>query len=250
MSGDAEPEEADTGPDRSRGQSWDRVRAVGVAVGLLVAGLATSLVFGVAFTVPLVILGTDIRSPLAFLGLVAVGQLAFLVVGYAYVRRRGGVAVRRPSRRDAAYAVGGIVVALVAVAVLSVVVTALGVGPTGSVFDDPIATDPAVALGLAALSVVLVAPAEELLFRGAIQGRLRESFGSVGAILGSSLVFGAVHVANYTGSVVGALVGVAIVTVGGLVFGTIYERTGNLLVPIVTHGGYNSVLLVAAFLSA
>jgi hypothetical protein len=249
MSGDARPEKDVDEQTRPQNRTRGRLRAVGVSVGLLVAGLAVSLVFGVAFTVPLLILGTDVGGSAAFLGFVAVGQLAFLVVGYAYVRRRGGVPVRRPSRRDAVYAVGGTVGALVAVTVLSVVVATLGVAPTGSVFDEPITNDPAVALGLAALSILLVAPAEELLFRGAIQGRLRASFGPRGAVVGSSLVFGSVHVANYTGSVVGALVGVAIVTVGGLVFGTIYERTGNLLVPILAHGAYNAVLLVVTYLT-
>jgi membrane protease YdiL (CAAX protease family) len=104
-----------------------------------------------------------------------------------------------------------------------------------------------VALGLAALSIVLVAPAEELLFRGAIQGRLRRAFGPVPAVGGTSVLFGSVHLVNFTGSVVGALVGAGIVGVGGAVFGTVYERTGNLLVPIGVHGAYNTVLLVAAF---
>ncbi|MBV0924303.1 CPBP family intramembrane metalloprotease [Halomicroarcula limicola] len=235
--------------DTTLADSPRRLRAVGVAFGLLLAGLAVSVAFGIVFTVPLILFGTNVESPTAFLALAAVGQVAFLLVGYAYVRSRGGVRIRWPTRRDVQYAIGGLVGALVAAVVLSVVVTALGVAPEGSVFDDPIMADPRVALGLAALSVVLVAPAEELLFRGAIQGRLRESFGPAAAVGLASLVFGSTHLLNYTGSVVGALGGVAIVTVGGVIFGTIYERTGNLLVPVVAHGGYNAVLLVGTYLT-
>lgn len=133
---------------------------------------------------------------------------------------------------------------------LSVIVAVAGVAPGGSVFDDPIAQDPTVALGLAALSIILVAPAEELLFRGAIQGRLRRAFGPVGAIAGASLIFGSIHFINFTGSVVGAVVGAGIVTVGGAVFGVVYERTGNLVVPIIAHGAYNTILLFGTFLAA
>ena len=227
-----------------------KLRAIGVALGLLLAGLAGSVVLGVVFTVPLVLFGGPLSDSVTFLVLAAVGQVGFLAVGGTYVRRAGGVPVRRPTRRDLAYAGGGLLAALVLVLAVSVVATVAGVAPSGSVFDDPIARDPTVALGLAALSIVLVAPAEELLFRGAIQGRLRRAFGPAGAIGGASLLFGSIHVVNFTGSAAGALVGAGVVTVGGAVFGVVYERTGNLLVPIASHAAYNTTLLVLAFLAA
>lgn len=233
----------------TRGRPADAVRALGAALGLLVAGLAVSVGFGIVFTVPLVLFGANLDSPLTFLAFAAVGQLAFLLVGYAYVRRHGGVPIRRPTWREVWYMAVGLVVTLSAAVGLSVLFAALGVAPEGSVFEDPITRDPRVALGLAALSIVLVAPAEELLFRGAIQGRLRRSFGPVTAVVLSSLVFGSIHLLNFTGSLVGAFAGVAVVTVGGLVFGTLYEWTRNLLVPIVVHGSYNAVLLTIAFLT-
>lgn len=227
-----------------------KLRAVGVAVGLLLTGLLVSVVLGVAFTAPLLVFGGDLPGAVAFLALVTVGQVAFLVVGAAYVRRADGVTVRWPTRRDLAYAGGALVAALALVFGISTVAAAAGVAPGGSVFDEPIAEEPAVALGLAVLSILLVAPAEELLFRGAIQGRLRRAFGPTGAIAGASLLFGSIHLANFTGSVVGAAVGAGVVTVGGAVFGIVYERTGNLLVPVVAHAAYNTTLLVMAYLAA
>lgn len=227
-----------------------KLRAVAVAVGLLVAGLVVSIVFGVVFTVPLLLFGSDLTGSFEFLALAAAGQIGFLAVGVAYVRRAGGVTVRWPTPRDLAYTGGGLLAALGLVLGLSVVAAAAGVAPESSVFDDPIAQDPTLALGLAALSILLVAPAEELLFRGAIQGRLRRSFGPVAAIAGASLIFGSIHVVNFGGSVLGALVGVATITVGGAVFGTVYERTRNLVVPVLAHGAYNTVLLVVTFLAA
>ncbi|MEZ3117262.1 lysostaphin resistance A-like protein [Halobaculum sp. MBLA0147] len=67
--------------------------------------------------------------------------------------------------------------------------------------------------------------------------------------LGGRHVFEQIHLVNFGGSVVGALVGAATITVGGVVFGTVYERTRNLVVPILAHGAYNTVLLVATFLT-
>lgn len=227
-----------------------KLRAVAVAVGLLLAGLVVSVVFGVVFTVPLLLFGSDLTGSFEFLALAAVGQIGFLAVGVVYVRRAGGVTIRWPTRRDLVYTAGGLLAALGLVLGLSVVAAAAGVAPESSVFDDPIAQDPSVALGLAALSIVLVAPAEELLFRGAIQGRLRRSFGPVAAIAGASLIFGSIHLVNFGGSVVGALVGAVTITVGGVVFGTVYERTRNLVVPVLAHGAYNTVLLVTTFLAA
>jgi membrane protease YdiL (CAAX protease family) len=40
-----------------------------------------------------------------------------------------------------------------------------------------------------------------------------------------------------------------LVAVGLLVFGTLYERTRDLAVPIVAHAVYNTLLLVLAFLA-
>jgi membrane protease YdiL (CAAX protease family) len=231
-------------------EAGGRLRAVGVAVGLLLAGLLASVVFGVVFTVPLVLFGGDLSAPAVFLAVAAVGQVAFLVVGGTYVWRAGGVRIGRPVRRDLAFAVGGLLGAFALVIGVSTAASTAGVAPGGSVFDEPIARNPIVALGLAALSIVLVAPAEELLFRGAIQGRLRRSFGPAGAVAGASLLFGSIHFVNFTGSVVGAVVGASVITAAGAVFGYIYERTGNLLVPIMTHAAYNTTVLVAAFLAA
>lgn len=260
MSGDptdgGRSEASVTNADGSRSPTGgSKLRAVGVAVGLLLAGLAVSLLFGVAFTIPLLVFGGDLDSPVTFLVLAAVGQLAFVVVGAAYLLRAArtpiGPTVRLgwPSRSETLYAVGGTLVALVVATGLSVVAATLGVGPTESVFDEPISQQPLLALGLAALSILLVAPAEELLFRGAIQGRLRTTFGPVGAVGGASLLFGSIHATNFGGSLVGAAVGAGIITISGLVFGVLYERTRNLVVPILAHASYNTVLLVAAFLS-
>ena len=225
----------------------DRVRAVAVVFGLTVATFLASLVVGVAFVVPAVLIGLDIESAPVFVFLTAVGQLAFLAIGLAYARRYGAaVRIVRPTRRHLAFVVAGVVGALAVAVGGSLALAAFDLVP-GSVIVDAATNDPAVLLGLAALSAVLIAPVEEFLFRGVIQGRLRRAFGPVGAVAGSSLLFGSMHLANYTGSLVGVVAGALLIAAVGAVFGALYERTGNLAVPVAVHALYNALLLGVAY---
>lgn len=223
--------------------------AIGVAVGLTAAAFAVSLLGGIAFVLPILLFGLDVQSLAVFLLLSAVGQLGFLAVGYAYTRRRAiDIPIAVPSARETGYAAGGIVTALTTATVLSVVLALLDLVPE-SALGETVEADPSILLGLIVLSVVLVAPAEEFLFRGVIQGRLRQSFGPVGAVTGASLLFGSLHLGNYTGALGAVVGGALLIAVTGSVFGVLYERTQNLAVPIVTHAGYNVTLLVVSYLT-
>lgn len=243
---DGEPDWADGGP----GTDGGALRAAGVAIGLTVAAFVVSLVGGVAFVVPLLVLDVTFDSVAVFLALTAVGQVGFLVVGYAYARTRGlRIPVRRPDGRDLALAAAGVVGAFVVATVLAAVLAGLDLLPR-SVLGEVAAVDPTILLGLAVLSVVLVAPAEEFLFRGVVQGRLRQSVGPVGAVAGASLLFGSMHLGNYAGSVGSVLAGALLIAATGSVFGILYERTRNLTVPVLAHAVYNVVLLGVAYLGA
>ena len=223
--------------------------AVLEVVGLLVVAVVISLVVGIAFLVQTVALGYDLETTPVLLGVTAAGQVGFLLVAAAYVRRRRvPLSLELPSARDLRLAAAGVVVAFGLAMVLSVLLAVFDLLPS-SVIDEVIANDPTFAVGLAVLSVVLVAPAEELLFRGAIQGRLRQRLGPVSAVAGSSLLFGAVHLANYAGEPVPILAGAALIAIVGTVLGALYEYTGNLAVPIATHATYNVILAALALVA-
>lgn len=227
----------------------DAVR-VGIEVVLLaITALVISAVAGVAFLVPLLVLGYDVGATWVFAGATAAGQVGFLLTAYVFVRRRDlRVPVEAPSRSDLVAVGGGVVLAMLAASGLSYVLFLLDVVP-GSVIGEMAAADPTILLALAALSVVLIAPAEELLFRGAIQGRLRTRFGPVPSIVGSSLLFGSIHLANYTGALVPVVGGALLISAVGAILGALYERTGNLAVPVLVHATYNVVFLVASYLT-
>lgn len=234
-----QPTDAPVVDDRQ--PSGGPLRAVGVAVGLLVLGLLASIAFGVLGVLATIPLGWDVESTAATVTLLAASQVGFLAVGYWYVTRYlDGVPDRVPTRRDLTWIGGGIVVAVVAAIALLALVDAT-VGMPGYVAEAE-SGSATYLVALAVLSLVLVAPAEELLFRGAIQGRLGRAFGVAGSVLGGSLLFATIHLANFTGPLLPVVAAAAVVGAVSLVFGYAYERTGNLVVPVLVHGCYNALL--------
>lgn len=230
---------------RARSTAAGRLRAVGVAVGLLAAALVVSSLSAVV-VVLLTPLPASETDPAGLVVLAVASQLGLLVVGLGYVRRwRPAVRFAVPTRGELG-ATALAVLAMLAAATGLAAVVSRRFPETGSVFDGLAAT-PALLLVLAVVSVLLVAPAEELLFRGAIQGRLRRSFGPVGAVVGASALFASVHLVNYTGPLPGVLAFVAVIGAVSLVLGWLYEHTGNLAAPVLAHGLYNAVLFVAGY---
>jgi hypothetical protein len=217
--------------------------------GLTVLTFGIALVGGVVFIAPLLALGYDIESTPILVGATAAGQLGMFGVGYLYYRYRDlSVPVTLPSLRELGYVVGGVVAAIAAAVVLSMLLTTLGLLPS-SVIGDTAATNPTYLVGLAALSIVVVAPVEEFVFRGVVQGRLRDRFGPAPAIVGASLLFGSLHLANYSGNPVAIVAGALMIAVVGSIFGTLYERTGNLAVPVLVHATYNTILLGLSYVA-
>lgn len=230
-------------------RSTGSARTVLELIGLTLVAFVIAVLAGVMFIVPMIVLGYDLDATLVLIGGTAAGQIGFLLVAYGYVRFRNvRVPIGVPSFSEWGYIVGGTIVALGAAIGISYLLARLDLLP-GSAIDEAAALDPTLLLGLAALSILLVAPAEELLFRGAIQGRLRRQFGSIPAVVVASLLFGAMHLANYTGSILPILAGVGLISVVGAIFGLLYERTNNLAVPIVVHATYNVLLLVTGYLA-
>ena len=227
-----------------------RGRALLVAISLTALGLVLGTTLGV---VPVVI--EVFRTGSVSLGVgTLLASLVFTMVGYAlvgglYARRYLDVTVRVPTKRDLLWTAGGLFGTLAAVTVLGLLLFSLGIQGAPNGIGVVGEEAPAFLLAVAVLSVLLVGPAEELLFRGAIQGRLRESFGPAGAILGASVLFGAVHLVAVVGTLGESLVSVALITAVSLVLGYVYERTGNVVVPALVHGFYNAALLTLTYVS-
>jgi hypothetical protein len=243
---------ADAGGAADRPDATDRpLRAFGVALGLTVLALVVGNLVALAVLVPLLVGGVAL-SGLALVGLSVLGVqlVGFGGVSLWYARRskRRLLRLRRPTWRDAGWTVGGTVAALAVATAAGLLMAQLGLEPTSGLSELG-RVDARVFLVLIPLSVLVIAPTEELLFRGVVQGRLREAFGPGAAVVLASLLFGSIHFLNFGGPLPARLAPTLTIAVVSLLFGYAYERTGNLLVPVVVHGGYNAALLAVSYVS-
>jgi membrane protease YdiL (CAAX protease family) len=154
-----------------------------------------------------------------------------------------------PDLRDVAVIVGGYVVALAGAMGGSIIIQAVQTA-TGTELDTGTNAaaeigmqNPEVLLLLIPASILLIGPGEELLFRGVVQGRIREVFGPISGVLIPSVIFAGLHwFALSGGSPQGNLVALGILVVPALVFGAAYEYSENIVVPSLIHGLYNATL--------
>jgi len=247
------------GSDYYRVPDWEtRLQTFSHGVGLVVAGVLLSLVaatIGIALFqgLGLTFETTADLAPLPYAALNAIQFLGYYAATVLYLRWRDYPDLFRaavPSLRDLAWVVGGFVALYVLAYALTVVFTALGVeSATNSVVEQG-RKDPVRFLYLIPVTFLFVAPAEELLFRGVIQGIFRRAYGVVPAVLFASAIFGLGHWLALLGSSTGKVRYVVVAAMLGLVLGTLYELTENILVPILVHAAWNSMSFVSNYVDA
>jgi membrane protease YdiL (CAAX protease family) len=88
------------------------------------------------------------------------------------------------------------------------------------------------------LLAVVVPIGEEVFFRGLVYSGLRSRWGTAVAALASAAFFAAVHVQVIHGLPIFVL---------GVILAALYERTGSLVPPIVTHGVNNIIAVIAVW---
>jgi len=237
---------------------WTVVRNVVRSLAVVAAAfiLAGVLVQFVGFP----LLGVEspdalIQDPPLYASLNALSFVGFglAAVGYLWLRREWSlVAIRRPTARDLALAVGGVFAILAAAMVMGVVVQAIAsvvetlFGVTVEQGQNAVITEgrknPVVFLWMVPVALFFVGPAEELLFRGVVQGLLKQSLGLVPGLLAASGLFGIGH---YLAISSGSAWTYLLVAGGlGVVLGVLYEYTENIVVPALTHGLWNAGLFV------
>jgi len=89
------------------------------------------------------------------------------------------------------------------------------------------------------LAGLVVPLAEELAFRGLLQGWLRERYGPTAGILLSALLFAVVHG-------IPALIPALLLV--GLLLGWLYERSGSLWPAVAMHGAFNAIMTTLFYL--
>lgn len=156
--------------------------------------------------------------------------------------------IGRPTWRDVRWMMLGFSGLAATLVGFEFVLTQFGLVPADNVVVQQGRETPRLFLYLILIVLFFNAPAEELLFRGVVQGLFRRAYGVVPGVLAASVIFGGIHylaLAN-SGSQV-AYVGIAMLS--GLVLGALYEYTENLLVPITAHACWNVLVYVNLYLT-
>lgn len=224
------------------------------SVLIVIAALSVSRVLGTAFTdllrtlelqlstTPRIVLKLFLQQGVVFGGISGV---------YLWIRNRDidWVGVSIPDVKQLLWIVGCWILALGAASTFGMVLLLLGFDPGENNLIRRVSVHPQTLLVLIPVTILLIGPGEELLFRGIIQRSLRERFGPVSAILLASAIFASAHFTSLSGSVGSRLLTIVLLAIPTLVFATAYERTGNIVVPALVHGLYNATLFSFQYLA-
>lgn len=155
----------------------------------------------------------------------------------------------RPGLRDVGWTVAGLAGLVIVLRGLEAVLVRLGTEPAANQVVDVGRSDPVIFLYLIPVTVLFVAPAEELVFRGVVQGSLRRAYGVLPGIVLGAAVFGAVHVVAL-GPHGSRIATVLVIAALGLVLGTVYELAGTIAVPIAVHALWNVLAFLVNYVEA
>ncbi|KZN26073.1 hypothetical protein A4G99_23100 [Haladaptatus sp. R4] len=232
-----------------------RLRTFGMGIFLSFGAYGVGQIVALIAILALMAFGINVQNSPGILLLVSSVMLQGVTFGgialvYLNYRDLGldFIHVHVPSLRDIGVAIGGFVLLFGALNVISSVIQSLGLHSAENSVVDIASGNPAVFLLLIPLSFLLIGPGEELLYRGLIQGVLRESFSPVPAVILSSVLFASIHFFSLQGS--GKFVYLATVFFLALILGSVYEYTNNLAVPILIHGAYDATLFGLQYLMA
>lgn len=236
------------------GSPEERSRAVVHSLGLVAFAFLVGLVLvslgqGLLDSIGLTTETAPIAAEIVPTGLYFSGLFAACVF---YIQTTDGQSLlhlTRPTLRDAGWVVVGFVALVGTLVGLDFLLSALGFEPATNEAVEVGRDHPRLFLFYIPLVVLLNAPAEELLFRGLVQGLFRQAYGIIPAILAASVVFGAVHYVALVGS--GSKVAyVSIALASGLVLGTAYELSDTLVVPVVVHTCWNVLVYLNEYAQA
>ena len=224
------------------------LRAIGgafavVVLVVLVASIAVSLGYPLLDAAGIgreSALGLALRSAFQFVGFGVAG------VGYLVVTDQTDlVPIRYPTRRDLKWLIGGLAGLLALYVAATAVLSAMGIEGAESAIVAEGSDQPIYFLYLVPVTILLVGPTEELIFRGIVQGQFRRAYGTPVAVAAASAIFAAVHLSSYSGD--GLLATLGTVLILGGVLGIVYEKSENLVVPAVVHGLFNTVQFAAVY---
>lgn len=153
-----------------------------------------------------------------------------------------------PDFRDLLAIAGGLVSLFVVLVGVQIVQTTFGIQSADHGLVERCMQNPELLLILVPLSILLVGPGEELLFRGVVQQLLRLRFGAIIGITIASVIFSVAHVGSLSGE--GLFPTLVTYVLLSVILGVSCEYSENLVVPSMIHGLFNAVQFLVIYLRA
>jgi membrane protease YdiL (CAAX protease family) len=196
---------------------------------------------------------TEDSAPVAYLSTVqAMGLLGFLVMGLVYLHWRDDptlVGIRRPTGWDIRMILVGFITVAGVLFAAEFLFQFLGFDLADNEAIDQGRQHPELFLVFIPIQFLVTGPAEELLFRGVIQGLLRRTYGVIPGIALASALFSIAHYSALIGG--GDVLPVFVILfLSGLVLGGLYEYTRTLLVPMLAHALWNTLVFGTQYAEA
>jgi membrane protease YdiL (CAAX protease family) len=151
----------------------------------------------------------------------------------------------RPTLRQLAW--GG--VGLLGLVGLTLIVGALGIPTAEHGLTDRVREAGRAALWiLVPISILVVGPAEELVYRNLVQKTLAEGFQTMLAVVGASVIFAIAHLPAYlTSDPIATAGSLTVVFLLSCILGGVYAQTRNLMTVALVHGMYDAVAFADVF---
>ena len=234
---------------------------------LVVLMLSVSAIVAAQFVVlPAMLIDPGVADPAVdpsragFLALMTLNFTAFYLVGAIYLwwTERGWsyLDLRVPSLREWGITIAAVFASIGVVIGVSLLSMLLGIEGSDNEIVQLIGDDSMLVLYMIVIVFLFNAPAEEFLFRNVVQKRLYAPFSKMGAVIATSVIFALVHFPVYAFAADGGFetpsaiaISLTVVFAGSIIFGYVYARTENLVVPILAHAGYNSFIFFMLYLA-
>ncbi len=227
---------------------WRAMLALGcyfvLVIGLLIASVVVAFVL---FSMRIDYL--DLPFPFAFI-LTPVNEAIILGVTLLFASHKGAslkeLGLKKTSLKILGIvSLGGVLLFLTGLGISVGEEIVFGPDPFGELFAESVMPrDSFQLIAMIVLSLVLVAPCEELAFRSFIQKGFENSFGKMEGLLIASVLWGLFHGLN-------TLHAIAPAFAAGLILGYVWQRTGgNTTASALMHGVNNSISFAIAYFLA
>lgn len=223
-----------------------RAKDWALSFGLILGSLFFSVVFGIGL-----VLATE--GQVLLLGSVAASGFASAMMFGLHASTRSDPAgyIDVPGISGKAIGIGilfGGVLIVVQTAMTALFVSrGIGdpVGPLGRLVQQ---NGWAVLVGLVLINIVLVAPAEELLYRNGVQKILQTNHSKTVAVVGSGIIFTLPHIpSGVSPDTIETLTSLLGIFVNGIGYGIVYVRWNRVDITMIGHAMYNIAVLLFAY---